>query len=76
MVQGRAIRLADIRHCPSSNGGVDLVGGASRIFVERNHYNVEVGYGAGRSKETVKPIPSIGHTGIVAVIVNVGYSNR
>ena len=72
MVQARAIHVADIRHCPPSNGGVDLVGGGSRVLVERNHYNVKVGYGAGGSKETIEPIPSIGHTGIVAIVVNVG----
>ena len=72
MVQGRIIRRADIGHCPPSNGGVDLVGGGSRVLVECNHYDVKVGYDVGRSKEILEPIPSEGHTGIMTVIINVG----
>jgi hypothetical protein len=72
MVQGRIIRRADVGHCSPSNGGVDLVGGGSRVLVKCNHYDVKVGYDGGRSKEVLEPITSVRHTGIMAVIINVG----
>ena len=72
MVQGRIIRRPNIGHCPPSNGGVNLVGGGSRVLVECNHYDIKVGYHGGRSKEVLEPIPSESHTGIMAVIINVG----
>lgn len=72
MVEGCTIRRADIRHCPASNGGVYLVGDGSRILVEYNHYDVKVRYDGGRSKEALEPVPSECHTGIVAVIIDVG----
>lgn len=74
MVEGGTIRCADICHCPPGNGGVNLVGGGSRVFVECNHYDVKVGCDVGRSKEPLEPVPSERHTGIVAVIFDVGLS--
>ena len=73
VVESCTIGRANIRHCPTRNGSVYLVGGGSRIIlVECNHYDVKVGYDGGRSKEILEPIPSVCDTSIVAVILNVG----
>jgi hypothetical protein len=72
MRNGHTLRRADICHCPPSNGGVDLVRGGSRVRVECNHYDFNVRYDGGRSKEVLEPMSSVRHTSIVAVILDVG----